>query len=142
MPAWSTSTPTRMSRPRDGVSTFTLPDGLGCESTLSVPCSSFLSCSWPFHWQTVRYYRVASKWCMNNQCYLLYISVCINSTFPGVDAGLIGLSITYSISLTSWCQYGIRSSGEVESLVSFCVTPKIRKHLLIIILVACEMFWV
>ena len=36
----------------------------------------------------------------------------------GLDASLIGLSITYSISLTDWCQYGVRSSAEVESLVS------------------------
>lgn len=36
------------------------------------------------------------------------------------DQGLLGLSITYTISLTGMFQYVIRQSAEVEHLVSIC----------------------
>ena len=34
-----------------------------------------------------------------------------------LDAGLVGLALTYSISLTGIFQYCVRESAEVESLV-------------------------
>ena len=41
----------------------------------------------------------------------------VNCLFIGVDPGLIGLSMAYSISLADMCQYGMRMSTEVENLV-------------------------
>ena len=37
---------------------------------------------------------------------------------PAVDAGLIGLSLSYTISLASLLQHGVRQAVEVENLVS------------------------
>ena len=39
--------------------------------------------------------------------------------FVEIDIGLIGLALTYSISLAGMFQYGVRMSTEVENLVSF-----------------------
>ena len=38
-------------------------------------------------------------------------------SIPAVDAGLIGLSLSYTISLASLLQHGVRQAVEVENLV-------------------------
>ena len=46
-----------------------------------------------------------------------FISVLLSSNVD-INAGLVGLSLTYAISLNDTFQYCIRQSTEVESLVS------------------------
>ena len=46
-----------------------------------------------------------------------FISVLLSSNVD-INAGLMGLSLTYAISLNTSFQYCIRQSAEVESLVS------------------------
>ena len=48
--------------------------------------------------------------------YSLFVFMC-----AGLDPGLVGLSITYALSLTNTCQYTIKNSTEVESLVRISV---------------------
>ena len=48
--------------------------------------------------------------------YLRIVFMCV-----GLDPGLVGLSITYALSLTNTCQYTIKNSTEVESLVRISV---------------------
>ena len=52
----------------------------------------------------------------------MYCHIAFPST-PAVDAGLIGLSLTYTISLATLLQHGVRMAAEVESLVSKYMHP-------------------
>ena len=42
-----------------------------------------------------------------------------------LSAGLAGLALTYSISLSGMFQYCLRQSNEVEALVSHCLTDQL-----------------
>jgi hypothetical protein len=46
------------------------------------------------------------------------------------DESLIGLSVTYSISLSAMFQYVVRQSAEVENLVSWIDLPHTHMHIL------------
>ena len=51
--------------------------------------------------------------------YIQYIGC--NSCFPvisGLDPALLGLALTYAVNLSSFLQYTVRQSAEVENLVS------------------------
>lgn len=53
----------------------------------------------------------------------MYMFEVLHCIFVGIvvsDRSLIGLSLTYTISLTGMFQYVIRQSAEVENLVSIC----------------------
>ena len=54
---------------------------------------------------------------------------CLFSCAVVSNTSLIGLSITYTISLSGMFQYVIRQSAEVENLVSEC-TPDLTSQLL------------
>lgn len=52
----------------------------------------------------------------------LLLKSCNSSCFPvGVelDAGSVGLALTYAVSLMGMFQWAVRQSAEVENLVSF-----------------------
>ena len=52
-----------------------------------------------------------------------FICVPFHPFIPAVDAGLIGLSLSYTISLAALLQHGVRQAAEVESLVSSECSP-------------------
>ena len=54
---------------------------------------------------------------------LTLFCVSFHPFIPAVDAGLIGLSLSYTISLAALLQHGVRQAAEVESLVSSECSP-------------------
>lgn len=48
------------------------------------------------------------------------VLVYFHLTFAVFDPALIGLALTYTISLTGMFQYTVRQSAEVENIVSLC----------------------
>ena len=52
-----------------------------------------------------------------------FVCVPFHPFIPAVDAGLIGLSLSYTISLAALLQHGVRQAAEVESLVSSECSP-------------------
>ena len=54
---------------------------------------------------------------------LTLFCVSFHPSIPAVDAGLIGLSLSYTISLAALLQHGVRQAAEVESLVSSECSP-------------------
>lgn len=68
--------------------------------------------------------NVAKLHTMYVLCVHTYVCVYVTSLpeifhpfIPAVDAGLIGLSLSYTISLASLLQHGVRQAVEVENLV-------------------------
>ena len=39
----------------------------------------------------------------------------------GLDAGLVGLGLAYSVSVTGMAQYVVRTSAEIENVVQFMI---------------------
>ena len=55
--------------------------------------------------------------CMYVCVYIASLPETFHPSIPAVDAGLIGLSLSYTISLASLLQHGVRQAVEVENLV-------------------------
>ena len=114
----TSSTAARTSTPRAGTSTSSLSAGLHRKSTSLVPCS------WQL-WPSSRY-----PWPQVSVCHCPPIPSCtacplhslltLSSPLLGLNAGLVGLGLTYTISLAGIFQYCIRLSAEVENVVSAC----------------------
>ena len=55
----------------------------------------------------------------------MYVCMYVNT---GLNAGLIGLSLTYALSLADMLQYTIRLSAEVENTVSWYTNKDIATY--------------
>ena len=110
----TSSTAIRTSTPRAGTSTSSPPDGLDRGSTPSVPYSWQLWPSSQYPWPQVSV-------CVADVTVppVLYTVLSPPSSL-GLNAGLVGLGLTYTISLAGMFQYCVRLSAEVENVVSTC----------------------